>query len=160
MDRGTNTDNAGALSVQEGGNHYKDLAIQPVEYIHRNNIPFIEGSVIKYVTRWRQKGGVEDIKKARHFLDLLLQLEGDTHEGWQAAKERYGRDDDAALDLLCIMFDGYEAGVDCYEDPEDQSGYVGRAFRLNDEDFHKIADLLNRRRPVSQSATKEQKHEQ
>ena len=81
-------------------------------------------------------------------------------EGWQAAKERYGRDEDAALDLLCVMFDGYENGVDCYEDPEDQSGYVGSAFRLNDEDFHKIADLLNRRRPVSQPATKEQKHEQ
>ena len=75
MESETNTDNAGALSVQEGGNHYKDLAIQPVEYIHRNKIPFIEGSVIKYVTRWRQKGGLEDVKKARHFLDLLLQLE-------------------------------------------------------------------------------------
>lgn len=79
--------------------------------------------------------------------------------GWQAAKERYGRDEDAALDLLCVMFDGYENGIDCYEDPEDQSGYVGSAFRLSDEDFHKIADLLNRRRPVSQPATKEQKHD-
>lgn len=57
MESETNTDNAGALSVQEGGNHYKDLAIQPVEYIHRNKIPFIEGSVIKYVTRWRQRVG-------------------------------------------------------------------------------------------------------
>ena len=65
----------GALAHQEGGGHYKTLKIQPVEYIHANGIPFIEGSVIKYVTRWRAKGGVEDLKKARHFLDLLIDLE-------------------------------------------------------------------------------------
>ena len=64
-----------ALAVQEGGNHYKDMAIQPVEYIHANGIGFIEGAVIKYVSRWRKKGGIEDIKKARHFLDLLIELE-------------------------------------------------------------------------------------
>ncbi len=51
------------------------MTIQPVEYIHRNRIPFIEGCVIKYVSRWRQKGGIEDIKKAQHFLELLLELE-------------------------------------------------------------------------------------
>lgn len=64
-----------ALEHQEGGNHYKSLAIQPVEYIHKNGLGFIEGSVIKYVTRWRAKGGVEDLKKARHFLDLLIEME-------------------------------------------------------------------------------------
>ena len=64
-----------ALAVQEGGNHYKDMPIQPVEYIHANGIGFIEGAVIKYVSRWRKKGGIEDIKKARHFLDLLIELE-------------------------------------------------------------------------------------
>lgn len=64
-----------ALDRQEGGNHYKDLAIQPVEYIHRNGIGYCEGSVIKYVTRWRNKNGVEDLRKARHFLDLLIEME-------------------------------------------------------------------------------------
>lgn len=64
-----------ALDQQEGGDHYRKLPIQPVEYIHRNGIGFIEGSVIKYVTRWRAKGGVEDLRKARHFLDLLIQME-------------------------------------------------------------------------------------
>lgn len=64
-----------ALDVQVAGNHYKDLKIQPVEYIHANGIGFCEGSVIKYVTRWRAKGGIEDLKKARHFLDLLIELE-------------------------------------------------------------------------------------
>lgn len=67
---------APALARQEGGGHYKDLAIQPVQYIHANGIGFFEGNVIKYVTRWRAKGGVEDLKKARHYLDLLIELEG------------------------------------------------------------------------------------
>jgi hypothetical protein len=65
-----------ALQVQEGGDHYKKLKIQPVEYIHANGLPFAEGSVIKYVTRWRDKNGIADLKKARHFLDLLIELEG------------------------------------------------------------------------------------
>ena len=64
-----------ALQDQVGGDHYKNLAIQPVEYIHKNQLPFIEGSVVKYVTRWRAKGGVDDLRKARHFLDLLIQME-------------------------------------------------------------------------------------
>ena len=63
------------LQTQVSGSHYKDLKIQPVEYIHGNGIPFVEGCVIKYVTRWRAKGGVEDLKKARHFLDILIDLE-------------------------------------------------------------------------------------
>ena len=64
-----------ALSVQVAGDHYKRLAIQPIEYIHANGIGFAEGSVIKYVTRWRDKAGITDLKKARHFLDLLIELE-------------------------------------------------------------------------------------
>lgn len=64
-----------ALDVQEGGSHYKNLKIQPIEYIHANGIPFAEGSVIKYVTRWREKGGIKDLEKARHFIDLLIELE-------------------------------------------------------------------------------------
>lgn len=67
---------ASALSIQVGGGHYKDMKIQPVEYIHQNGIGFAEGCVIKYVSRWRAKGGVEDLKKARHFLDLLIEMEG------------------------------------------------------------------------------------
>ena len=64
-----------ALDTQIGGDHYKDMAIQPVEYIHRNRLGFCEGAVVKYVSRWRAKGGVEDLKKARHFLDLLIEAE-------------------------------------------------------------------------------------
>lgn len=64
-----------ALDLQIGGNHYKTMAIQPVEYIHRNNIGFIEGCIIKYVSRWQAKGGLNDLRKARHFLDLLIEME-------------------------------------------------------------------------------------
>lgn len=64
-----------ALRHQEGGSHYKDKPIQPVEYCMANGIGFMEGSVIKYVTRWKDKGGVQDLKKARHFLDLLIEYE-------------------------------------------------------------------------------------
>lgn len=64
-----------ALDKQVGGDHYTKMAIQPVEFIHQNGIPFIEGCVIKYVSRWRNKNGVEDLRKARHFLDLLIEME-------------------------------------------------------------------------------------
>jgi len=64
-----------ALKEQIGGGHYKDMAIQPVEYIYRNGLPFIEGAVVKYVSRHREKGGRQDIEKAIHFLRLLLELE-------------------------------------------------------------------------------------
>lgn len=67
-----------ALDVQVAGDHYKTLKIQPIEYIHANNIPFAEGSAIKYLTRWRSKGGIKDLEKARHFIDLLIELEGRT----------------------------------------------------------------------------------
>lgn len=64
-----------ASEEQIGGKHYKDFAIQPSEFIQRNRIPWNEGNVIKYVCRHRQKNGAEDIKKAIHYLQLLLEWE-------------------------------------------------------------------------------------
>lgn len=64
-----------ALSTQVGGSHYKDFKIQPVEFIHKNGIGFIEGCCIKYLCRWRSKNGVEDLKKAKHFIDMLIEME-------------------------------------------------------------------------------------
>jgi hypothetical protein len=64
-----------SLQIQQGGSHYKNYKIQPVEFIHANGIPFVEAAVIKYVCRHRQKNGAEDIKKAIHFLQILLDLE-------------------------------------------------------------------------------------
>ena len=65
------------LKGQQGGSHYKDMTIQPVEYIHANRLNFCEGSIIKYVSRHRNKNGKEDLLKARHFIDLLIKLEYD-----------------------------------------------------------------------------------
>lgn len=64
-----------ALNKQEGGKHYKHYVIQPVEFIKANNIPFIEGNIIKYVCRWKSKNGLEDLLKARHYIDLLISYE-------------------------------------------------------------------------------------
>lgn len=62
------------LDKQEGGSHY-NLPIQPLEYIHANRLGYIEGNIIKYATRHRDKNGAEDIKKIIHYCELLLELE-------------------------------------------------------------------------------------
>lgn len=69
------TQNTNALDVQVDGDHYKDQPIQPVEYIHANNIGYFEGNVIKYVSRWRKKNGIKDLEKAKHYIELLIELE-------------------------------------------------------------------------------------
>ena len=63
----------GALSKQEGGSHYKSMKIQPVEFITANELGFLEGNVVKYICRHHAKNGAEDIKKAMHYCELLLQ---------------------------------------------------------------------------------------
>lgn len=63
------------MSRQEGGRHYTDMAIQPIQFIHANRLGFMEGNVVKYVSRHRAKNGVEDLKKARHYLDMLIEFE-------------------------------------------------------------------------------------
>lgn len=67
-----------AKDIQVGGSHYKDMKIQPVEYIVANNLGYCEGNVVKYVSRWKSKGGVDDLRKARHYIDLLIEGEVDT----------------------------------------------------------------------------------
>jgi len=66
---------SGALEKQEGGDHYKKLKIQPAEYAFHNKLPALEASVVKYVTRHEAKGGAEDLKKAIHCIQLILQLQ-------------------------------------------------------------------------------------
>ena len=67
----------GALDTQIGGNHYKRYAIQPVEFIYRNNFDFLTGNCIKYLCRHKDKNGKEDLLKARHYIDMLIELEYD-----------------------------------------------------------------------------------
>jgi hypothetical protein len=65
-----------ALGIQVGGGHYMGFAIQPVEFITRNGLNFLQGCIIKRVCRFKLKGGGgrEDLLKARHEIDLLLEL--------------------------------------------------------------------------------------
>lgn len=64
-----------ALDTQAGGSHYKSLAIQPVEFIVRNKLDFLQGNIIKYATRHKSKGGVEDLRKVIHYAQLAMELD-------------------------------------------------------------------------------------
>lgn len=64
-----------ANDKQIAGRHYKETSIQPWDYVAANNLGYFEGSAIKYITRWRNKGGIADIQKAIHFLEKLIELE-------------------------------------------------------------------------------------
>lgn len=65
----------GALDKQIGGTHYKDFPIQPIEFIHKNGIGFIAGNVLKYVCRYKAKGGITDLLKAKHYIEMLIEQE-------------------------------------------------------------------------------------
>ena len=62
-----------SLSRQEGGTHYKDMKIQPIEYIMANNLGYLEGNCIKYLSRYKNKNGVEDLRKAKQYLEMLIE---------------------------------------------------------------------------------------
>jgi hypothetical protein len=61
-----------SFKKQVGGSHYKNYKIQPVEFIIKNNIGFVEGNIIKYILRFKEKGGVQDLLKAKHYIELLI----------------------------------------------------------------------------------------
>ena len=65
-----------ATSKQVGGDHYAVMKIQPIEFIMANQLGFCEGNVIKYLCRYKRKNGLEDLKKARQYLDFLIEKEG------------------------------------------------------------------------------------
>lgn len=68
-------DQMSAEGRQEGGDHYTSMAIQPARYCHANGIGKLEGDAIGYISRWRRKGGLQDLRKAIHTLELLIQYE-------------------------------------------------------------------------------------
>jgi len=63
------------MDQQYGGNHYKTMMIQPLEYALANNLGICEHAVVKYISRWREKGGVEDLRKAKHYIEILIERE-------------------------------------------------------------------------------------
>lgn len=66
-----------ASSQQVGGDHYKKFKIQPAEFCYKNNIPYLEATAIKYLCRWKDKGGTQDLDKAIHFIQLLKEYSSD-----------------------------------------------------------------------------------
>jgi hypothetical protein len=64
-----------ALGKQVAGSHYKSMAIQPAEFCQRNRLPYLESCVVRYITRHGRKNGRQDIEKAIHCLEMLLDLE-------------------------------------------------------------------------------------
>lgn len=64
-----------ALDTQVGGSYYKDMAIQPMEYSMANQLDACQHTAIKYITRFREKGGIQDLEKAKHVIDMLIEFE-------------------------------------------------------------------------------------
>ena len=64
-----------AMYTQVGGDHYSKRAIQPIEFIAANDLNFCEGSIVKYIVRWRDKGGFQDLEKIKQYVDLLIEME-------------------------------------------------------------------------------------
>ncbi len=69
-----NEDKDESLKRQVGGSHYKDLPVQPAEYVYRNGLGYHEGSIVYYATRWRMKNGIEDLEKIAHHAQILIDL--------------------------------------------------------------------------------------
>ena len=65
---------------QIGGNHYQGYKIQPIDFVMHNKLDYLQGCVVKYVTRFRDKNGVEDLEKAKHCIDLLIDYENETQK--------------------------------------------------------------------------------
>lgn len=62
---------------QIGGDHYQKMKIQPVDYIVKNDLGYMEGNIVKYISRYNYKGGLEDLKKAQHYIEMLIEIEID-----------------------------------------------------------------------------------
>ena len=74
-----------ANNKQYGGTHYKEMSIQPWDYIISNNLGFLEGNAIKYISRWKEKNGIEDLRKAIHYIEKLIEIHT-THPNYSSAK--------------------------------------------------------------------------
>jgi hypothetical protein len=68
-------DMANPLKSQVGGQHYSKMKIQPVEFITKNDLSYLQGNVIKYICRYKDKNGKEDLEKIKHYVDLIIGLE-------------------------------------------------------------------------------------
>ena len=75
IESGRKNDGTNVLDIQVGGKHYKKCNIQPVEYIYANGLDYFQGNIVKYITRFRDKGGKADLEKIKHYCDIIISLE-------------------------------------------------------------------------------------
>ena len=72
----------GAYKKQIGGSHYKDMKVQPAQFINDNKLLFAEGNAIKYICRHKHKGEVQDLEKAKHYIDMIIERDYGPRESW------------------------------------------------------------------------------
>ncbi len=82
-------DTVNPYDIQIGGSHYKKMKIQPSEFINKNNLPFAEGNAIKYLCRHKQKGQKQDLEKAKHFIDMIIERDYKDHEDKKEKQETW-----------------------------------------------------------------------
>ena len=114
------------LEQQVGGNHYKDMKIQPIEFAQLNNLNPCEFSIIKYVCRHKNKNGIEDLKKAKHFIDLLIELEYEDHYEYLddgVIDKGYAEVHSDYLDKYLIKKDDGYVFSDTYLGPDGNGGF-------------------------------------
>ena len=114
------------LSTQVGGDHYAKYPIQPIEYIQANGLDFAQGNIVKLATRFRDKGGAEDLHKVKQYADILLALE--YGEDTAPTDREVTAAPDPQEGIYLIYADGHNEPYTGANDKEDVT-YIGVAFR-------------------------------
>lgn len=100
-----------ALNTQEGGDHYKKYPVQPIEYAMANGLNYCQANAIKYVTRYKDKNGAEDLRKAIHNIEILLEIEyGERHQ--RVRPEAATKDSEAEQGSKNPAFSSYPTATD------------------------------------------------
>ena len=126
-----------SLTKQIGGDHYQKRTIQPIEYILDNDLNFCEGCVIKYVTRWRDKGGVEDLMKAKHYLEFLIEQQ--TNLAAEAIAHNPNVETHAPKGSISLA-QAIEDAMDEYDDPGDSQPRTTAISDPYPTNYHKYPD--------------------
>lgn len=110
-----------ANDKQVGGDHYSRKAIQHWDYVLANDIPYLEAQIIKYVGRWRDKNGIEDLKKAQHFLEKLIEHEEEMVdvERQETAHRTRSKPDEGSVAAGSVPPPGAKSGVQNGKDPRE-----------------------------------------
>mgnify|MGYP000980135047 CR=1 FL=1 len=112
---------------QVGGTHYSSLAIEPIQFIETNNLGYHEGNVVKYISRWRNKNGLEDLKKAKWYIERLIEVQSTVEEKCQPLVYSKGNEVGAPPSMFCEPKGEFERmAMDCckYFNQRDVIAYI------------------------------------